>query len=211
MAATKAKQKSSKRVKPYTYLGCPLTRNRSPWCFRLCGPDAEGKGRCGRLAPHTLKGRTQLSIEKHNKELLAAHCAKLCRQYLAAPCNSAYGPAVTVTEGAAEIVVPVQPQVLDAAGAVDPSVCFKVLNDAASLAVGSAVADRAVVVLHFSTYLTPHATVGELVGRGRLMGTSADLYLAEAVLTDREGNEVGRGNGTLRAGTRPLSAETGHE
>jgi len=86
-----------------------------------------------------------------------------------------------------------------------------VLNDAASLAVGSAVADRAVVVLHFSTYLTPHATVGELVGRGRLMGTSADLYLAEAVLTDREGNEVGRGNGTLRAGTRPLSAETGHE
>jgi hypothetical protein len=56
-----------KGVKPYTYLGCPMTRNRSAWCFRLCPPDAHGNGRCGRVAPHSLKGRTQLAIEAYNR------------------------------------------------------------------------------------------------------------------------------------------------
>ncbi len=55
---------------PYTYRGCPLTNNHSPWCFRLCVPDAESKGRCGRIAPHTLKGNTQLAIEAQNKRKL---------------------------------------------------------------------------------------------------------------------------------------------
>jgi len=58
----------------YTYLGCPLTRNQTPWCFRLCAPNAEGKGRCGRIAPHTLKGKTQLAIEAYNKRRLEARC-----------------------------------------------------------------------------------------------------------------------------------------
>jgi len=52
-------------VKPlpeYTYLGCPMTRNRTPWCFRLCQPDSSGTGQCGRVAPHSFKGRIQLGI-----------------------------------------------------------------------------------------------------------------------------------------------------
>jgi hypothetical protein len=59
--------KIKKGVKKYTYLGCPMTRNRSAWCFRLCPPDARGNGRCGRVAPHSLKGRTQLAIEAYNR------------------------------------------------------------------------------------------------------------------------------------------------
>gem|GEM_PF-6766618 len=49
------------------YLGCPLTRNRTPWCFRLCHPNAAGEGRCGRVAPHALRGRTQICIEHFKK------------------------------------------------------------------------------------------------------------------------------------------------
>ena len=45
-----------------TFLGCPLTRNRTPWCFRLCKPDFRGCGRCGRVAPHSLRGRTENAI-----------------------------------------------------------------------------------------------------------------------------------------------------
>jgi hypothetical protein len=61
--------KTKKPLKEYTYLGCSLTRNRSAWCFALCLPDAEGKGHCGRLAPHGMKSRIQLSIEDYNKRL----------------------------------------------------------------------------------------------------------------------------------------------
>ena len=68
--------------KEYTCLGCPLTRNRSNWCFRLCTPDDQGRGRCGRIAPHSLRSNIQLSIERFNKRQLADHCEKLERFFL---------------------------------------------------------------------------------------------------------------------------------
>lgn len=62
MALVKRQIKPRRRFKEYTYLGCPLTRNRTPWCFRLCTPDTVGNGVCGRIAPHSLKSRIQQSI-----------------------------------------------------------------------------------------------------------------------------------------------------
>lgn len=65
--------KSRKRVrvrkdlKEYTYLGCPMTNNRTPWCFRMCKPNADGTGFCGRLAPHGFKSRIQQGIEDFKK------------------------------------------------------------------------------------------------------------------------------------------------
>ncbi len=41
--------------------GCPLTKNRTPWCFRLCTPVA-GQGFCGRVAPHSVTGRTDRAL-----------------------------------------------------------------------------------------------------------------------------------------------------
>ncbi len=57
-------------TRTYTYLGCPLTRNRSPWCYRTCQPDAKGHGTCGRQAPHSVKSRIQQAIEDHNSRLV---------------------------------------------------------------------------------------------------------------------------------------------
>jgi hypothetical protein len=57
--------KTTKRAKilpDYTYLGCPMTKNRTPWCFRICRPNPDGTGQCGRVAPHTLKGNIQQGI-----------------------------------------------------------------------------------------------------------------------------------------------------
>jgi hypothetical protein len=44
--------------------GCPLTKSRTNWCYRLCVP-VNGLGACGRIAPHTLRGRTDLAIERY--------------------------------------------------------------------------------------------------------------------------------------------------
>ena len=51
-------------------LGCPLTLNRTPWCYGLCIPDDEKKGFCGRVSPHALKGRTSSAIERYKKRNL---------------------------------------------------------------------------------------------------------------------------------------------
>jgi len=67
MALIKKKIKSGEGLKEYTYLGCPLTRNRSAWCFRICIPDSFGSGTCGRIAPHSLTSRIQQSIIDYKK------------------------------------------------------------------------------------------------------------------------------------------------
>ena len=61
-----------KDLKEYTYLGCPLTNNRTPWCFRMCKPNASGAGFCGRVAPHGFKSRIQQGIEDFKKRQAAS-------------------------------------------------------------------------------------------------------------------------------------------
>jgi hypothetical protein len=41
--------------------GCPLTKNRSNWCYKMCVPK-DGTGQCGRVAPHGILSRTQAAI-----------------------------------------------------------------------------------------------------------------------------------------------------
>lgn len=71
--ALEAPPKGCKRVKirkgfkAYTYLGCPLTKNRTPWCFRMCKPNADSTGYCGRVAPHGFKSYIQQGIEDYKK------------------------------------------------------------------------------------------------------------------------------------------------
>jgi len=55
------------RLQPYSYLGCPETVSRVPWCYRICTP-INGKGTCGRPAPHCLQGRVQLAIARYKAD-----------------------------------------------------------------------------------------------------------------------------------------------
>jgi acyl-coenzyme A thioesterase PaaI-like protein len=202
--------RTKKGTKEYTCLGCPLTRNRTMWCFRLCRPDTEGKGRCGRVAPHGLRSRTQLGIESYNKRQSEVHCEKLERLYLSAPCNEYYDPGVRIAAREAEIVIPIQEKFLRAAGTVHSSVCYTAMSDSAILAVNSIVEDALVLSASFNMYLTGSVAEGELVARGRFMDVSGDHYLADSVLTDAQGTEIGRGNGTFVASRIPLSDEIGY-
>lgn len=64
MAHIRIRPKSERRRPSFRRTwGCPLTKNRTPWCFSICTP-AGGLGDCGRLAPHALLGRTQEAILK---------------------------------------------------------------------------------------------------------------------------------------------------
>ena len=80
--------RTKKGIKKYTYPGCPLTRNRSAWCYRMCPPDAEGHGRCGRIAPHSLKSSTQMAILNYKKRKLKEHVTRLVNLYLSGYSNS---------------------------------------------------------------------------------------------------------------------------
>lgn len=202
--------RTSRGIREYRYFPCPLTHNRTLWCFRLCAPDADGHGQCGRVAPHSLKGKIQLGIEAHKKELLEAHLEKLERMYLAAPGNDSYKPGISISEGEADVVIPIQDEFLHDAGSVHAAVCFKAMDDAARLAVGSKVRDVVMSTAVFHISLTRPITSGELIARGRLVSVSDDDFLAETVLQDSNGVEIGKGNGKYVKSSVPLSAEIGY-
>jgi len=64
---SKIRTKTYKGLKEHTYLGCAVTRNRTAWCYRICPPDKKGIGRCGRIAPHSLRSTIQVAIEKYKQ------------------------------------------------------------------------------------------------------------------------------------------------
>jgi hypothetical protein len=61
MSVTRRRPKDRMRGSADRLTGCPLTKNRSNWCFALCHPQG-GLGHCGRAAPHAIVGRTQQAI-----------------------------------------------------------------------------------------------------------------------------------------------------
>jgi acyl-coenzyme A thioesterase PaaI-like protein len=199
--------KTNKGLKEYTCLGCPLTRNHTAWCFRLCSPDEQGHGRCGRVAPHSLKGKTQLSIERHDKRLLDAHCEELERRYLAAPINQHFDSGVRISEGEAEILIPPQERFSDLTGTVHASVCFTAMADSAALAVNSIVEKALIAVVRFDIQLTRPSAAGAIIARSRFVGMSGNHYLAESVLTDSDGREIGKGSGEFVESDVSLSSD----
>lgn len=199
MQEMKKKIRTRKGFREYSYLGCPLTRNRSAWCFRLCKPDAEGNGRCGRIAPHSLKSNIQSAIEKHGRKQVEKRLQRLERSYLNGPVKGMRGIGIRLAEGEADIVLPLSKTYIDGVGGVSDAVCFKLMSDSAVQAINSLSNDVIVLTSEFSFTLTHSKPSGDLIVRGRYVGMAGNHYLADTMLTDAEGNELGRGEGVLSA------------
>lgn len=162
------------------------------------------------LAPLRMNNRIQRESERHDRRLLAAHFAKLEKMYLSAPCNVYYDPGIKVAEGTAEIVIPVREEFFHAAGAVHGSVYFKALDDAAFFAVNSVVQDVFVLTTNLNTFLSRPISEGLMVARGRLVNHAGKRFLAESILVDAKGKEIGRAHGTFVRSRIKLSADLGY-
>jgi acyl-coenzyme A thioesterase PaaI-like protein len=160
-------------------------------------PDTEGHGHCGRVAPHGLKGRTQLAIESHDHKSRKSQLQNLEFLYLEAPGNELIDPGISVSEGETDIMIPLPAELLSAGGNTLSTLCFRVMNDSAYYAVSSLLGRTSVVTLSFNASLTRALPSGELLARGRFVGMSGNRYLADSILTDSSGTEIGRGEGVF--------------
>jgi uncharacterized protein (TIGR00369 family) len=130
--------------------------------------------------------------------------------YLSAPCNEYYEPGIRVSEGEAEVVIPLQEKLLDAAGFVHGSVLHRAMSDAALFAASSVVPKELMASTGFNVQVTRTTAERQLIARGRLIDCSDDHCLAEAVVVDAKGVELGRGTGTFAKTEIPLSADLGY-
>ena len=138
------------------------------------------------------------------------HYRKLERMYQAAPTNEYYRPVLKVSEGEAELEIPIRPQFFHAAAAVHGSVYFKALDDAAYFAVNSIVTDVLVLTVSFTIHLTRPVSEGVLRAKGRVVHRSRQLFLADAELFDDRARLIARGTGSFMRSAIALNGEVGY-
>ncbi len=138
------------------------------------------------------------------------HYRKLENMYLSAPCNKYYAPQLRISEGRAELVIEARQDLHHAGGAVHGAAYFKAIDDAAFFAASSLVEDVFVLTANLNCYLTRPIVSGEMRAAGRVVSRTKSTFLAETVITDSEGNEIGRGMGSFVHSQTRLSDVPGY-
>ena len=130
--------------------------------------------------------------------------------YALAPINRYFEPTLHVTDGRAELSIPVKPDFFHAAHAIHGSVYFKALDDAAFFAANSLVTDVFVLTVSFNIHIVRPVSAGELRAVGTVVHRSRALIIAEAVAHDSEGRQVARGTGSFMPSRIALSSDLGY-
>ncbi|TQV89764.1 PaaI family thioesterase [Aliikangiella coralliicola] len=123
------------------------------------------------------------------------HYRRLESMYQAAPLNDFYTPVMQVSEGQAEISIDIEEKYFHAGMAVHGSVYFKMLDDAAFFAANSLETEVFVLTTSFTTYLTKPVSSGKMRAVGRVVNKNRTQFIAESVVYNGKGQEIGRGNG----------------
>ena len=141
----------------------------------------------------------------------AGHFRALEALYASAPVNALFDSRLEiVAEGHARIHFKVDEQFHHAAAAAHGTIYFKMLDDAAFYAANSLVSDRFLLTTAFNLHFTKPIRTGEVVAEGRWISGRRRVFIAEAHLTDAEGDEIGRGTGTFMRSHIALSGLAGY-
>jgi len=138
------------------------------------------------------------------------HYLELERMYRNAPINRIYQPRVIIRKGHAEIEMEISENYFHPAGAVHGSVYFKMLDDAAFFAANSLEREVFMLTTTFTTYLTRPVSSGVLKSVGKVVNTNNSQIIAESVVYNSDGNEIGRGNGLFVRSNVALDERVGY-
>jgi uncharacterized protein (TIGR00369 family) len=131
--------------------------------------------------------------------------------YHGAPIHDFFDPTLTIEEGRATLELPVSEKYHHPAGGVHGTAYFKALDDAAFFAVNSLVEDVFVLTTQFNLHLTRPISEGTMTAVGEVVHDRPKQYIAEAVLRDEDGNQLGRASGSFQRSTIELTPEIGYE
>lgn len=140
-----------------------------------------------------------------------AHFRALEALYAAAPINQLFDSALEIpASGAARIRFTIDQRYFHAGGAAHGTSYFKMLDDAAFYAANSLVTDRFLLTTAFNLLFTRPLGAGPVVAEGRWISGQRRVFVAEARLFDRDGEEAARGTGTFMRSRIALAALPGY-
>lgn len=143
---------------------------------------------------------------------MSSHChyRRLENMMHSAPIVKLVGARISISEGRVEITIPVRSDLFHAAKALHGSIYFLALDNAAFFAVNSLVEDVFVLTTSFTTYMSRPVSSGFIRAIGTVVNRNNSQFIAEAVLYNSEGMEIGRGNGVFMRSKIPLDERIGY-
>jgi len=140
-----------------------------------------------------------------------AHFRALEALYAAAPINRLFESRLEIpAPGIARIHFIIDERHFHAGGAAHGTSYFKMLDDAAFYAANSLVTDRFLLTTAFNLLFTKPLKAGPVIAEGRWVSGQRRVFVAEARLIDREGEEAARGTGTFMRSRIPLAGLPGY-
>ena len=140
-----------------------------------------------------------------------SHYRKLENMMHSAPIVKLIGAKVKVSEGSAEIVVPVKKAFFHTGGALHGALYFLALDNAAFFAVNSMVKDVAVVTTRFTIYLMRPVSEGKVRAVGKVVHSDRSQFITESLLYDSEDREIARGRGVFVRSNIALTEKVGYK
>lgn len=138
------------------------------------------------------------------------HYTKLENMYNSLPLNKLLQCSVKIEKEHATVTVQIKEDFYHAANAVHGSFYFKAMDDSAFFAVNSIVTDVFVLTTQYNTYLSRPVSKGIIRGEGRLVYQNKSQFIAESVIYDSDGREIGRGTGTFMKSKMKLADIPGY-
>lgn len=124
------------------------------------------------------------------------HYVRLEQMFHGSPVNRQFGSTLSIDgPGSASVVTPVEDGWFHPGGAVHAVVYYWALEVATYFAAASVVDDAFLVNVNLEADITGPVAAGTLTARGELVSRSRRVLLAQGVITDDDGTEVGRGRG----------------
>ena len=139
------------------------------------------------------------------------HYRKLECMYLNAPVNEYYVPEIHISEGQAQVSIPVRRDFFHAADAVHGAVYFKLLDDSSFFAANSLVEDVFVLTVSYNVYFTHPISEGVMKASGKVVEASRRLIIAESTVVDSNEREIARGSGTFMRSKIKLTEVVGYK
>src|SRR5205085_2808313 len=140
------------------------------------------------------------------------HFRALESLYASAPVNRLFSSRLSISKaGRSVIAFEVDETFHHAAAAAHGTIYFKMLDDAAFYAANSLVSDRFLLTTAFNLLFTKPIKRSPVRAEGRWISGKRRVFIAEAVLIDAEGDEIGCGTGTFMRSQIPLSSLSGYK
>ena len=141
-----------------------------------------------------------------------AHHRALESLYAAAPINQLFASTLEIPKpGVARISFEIAPVHFHAAGAAHGTSYFKMLDDAAFYACNSLITDRFLLTTQFNLVLTRPLAAGPVIAEGRWISGQRRVFVGDARLITRGGEEVARGTGTFMRSRIALASLPGYQ